>query len=166
MNKNVLSFIFVGLTLGLLGQAQETQCSSYIKKAAIVSSLGAFGLCVYRFYSKKTSAEPVVRFESAKLLEAAKTLDSKEFFNQVWYFIDDIFVGQPYKADGVRADKEGKLEVKKGNPCSGFMGNFTSKMDPITKSIAAIIVAKKVLEKFRQLYCGETTIGIEVKEMF
>lgn len=136
MNKKIISFVFLGL---ILGSSVQTECSFTFKKAAILTSALVAGLAIYRYNSKKTEKEPLSRFEIEKLKTFAINKNFKEFANQIWYFLDDVIVGQPYKADGIVADKEGKIEVKKGNPCSGLMGNIEKQIKPVSAALTAIV---------------------------
>lgn len=135
MNKKIISFALLGL---LLGSSVQIECAISFKKVAILTSAVVAGLAIYRYNAKKTEKEPISRFETEKLKAAVNANDFKEVANQVWYFIDDLIVGQPRKSDGVVADKEGKLEVKKGNPSSGLMGFIDGQISPISKGLVAI----------------------------
>ncbi|MFC1842547.1 hypothetical protein ACFLYU_02725 [Candidatus Dependentiae bacterium] len=152
MNKKLLSFVLLG---SILGSFTQTQCVSVkdvlrtMKKSAIVASSALFGLAIYRFFSKKSVKEPKSRFEEEQL--------SKDTWNQIWYFIDDIFIGQSYKKASVKVVKEGEktnLDINLGAPPSGMLGHIHANVYPIGKAICFFAVLNKMLEKWKKGFCA------------
>jgi hypothetical protein len=149
MTKKIISFALIGL---MLGSFAKTECAISLKKVTAVSAATILGLALYRLNSKKSEQDPKSRFATEKLKEAFKNKDAKEISNQIWYFIDDIVIGQLYKKDSIKADKEGKIEVSKGNPCSGIFGNIQSKIFPITTAIVSVFAIRDFFKLLGQSY--------------
>jgi len=157
MNKKLTSFALLGLITA--GSCSNTQCISpkdicnKIKKPFLIAASVVLGAGIYRLFIKTPTKNPQSKFDKEALKNAIASKNFKEIKNQLWYFFDDIFVGQVYKGSSVKVKKQGTgenaklgLQVYETCPPTGVLGNIHGRLVPFAKAIGFILTLRKFLE--------------------
>lgn len=151
MSKKLISLALFGLLLSSISQigfaeeAKKKSCNGLIcktiqkmGKTKVIIAATILGLGVYRLNSKTALPEPQSNFDFSKLIEAIKTFNLKDTADQLWFFTDEKLIGQPYKKACLKANKEGVVEISKGTPPTGLLGNISSNIFSISAGLFLI----------------------------
>lgn len=150
MDRKFTSLILLGLITASLSQnqyAKTPKIVNSIKKQLIILGSAIVGLSVFRFYRKIPVKNPISRFDNNKLKEAIKNKDYKEIRNQLWYFFDDVFVGQSYRGSSLKVlsqkDKNQVIFQESTRP-TGFIGHIHANLYPLLKAAGFMIALMKI----------------------
>lgn len=94
-------------------------------------------------YSRKSEKEFKTRYSAEKTRKISRML-TKDYVNNLWYFLVDEVVGQRKQSSSLKAKSDGKIYPSEETPAYGLLGSIDAYAAPLAES------AKKFIEPFTQ----------------